>query len=226
VGKETAAQLWFQRWLCLEPAAELPAGTSPKVQRLLSRAREALGGAALAVRAVRRGDRIELAVRDPLGLASSVRADGARTPLSSPRVTLAAARGDIEVLDTYGNVLSSSAVEAEPAPAPAPVVVADTPWHDRWSSWAIAAGGFATISLVAWWIADEADDRARESGDESEEADLRRRRDVATWISRGALVGVGIAVTAGIVVYVRNREHRIVASPQPGGGTIAWRVTF
>jgi len=227
MGKDAAAELWFQRWLCLEPAAELPAGASPKLQVVLARARDALGGAALTVRAVRRGGAVELTIRDPLALAASVRSGGERTPLSSAHLTLAAARGDIELLDTYGNVLSSSAVEpAAPAAPVAPIAAPDPAWHDRWSSWAIAGGGFALISVAAWWIADDADQQAGDVGDETEEAALKRRRDVATWVSRGALVGVGLAATVGIVVYVRGREHRVVAAPQPGGASLAWRVAF
>ncbi|HEY0482298.1 MAG TPA: hypothetical protein VGD37_32480 [Kofleriaceae bacterium] len=232
MGRDTAAELWFQRWLCLEPAAELPAGASPKLQVLLSRARDALGGAALALRAVRHGDRVELTIRDPLALAASVRAGGTRTPLASAHVTVAAARGDVELLDPYGNVLASSAVDPDPPPAlrapalPAPpAVTPDPPWQARWSSWAIAGAGLGLVSVAAWWIADDADAQARDSGDESEESALRRRRDVATWVSRGALVGVGVAVTAGIIIYVRG-EHRISAAPQPGGASVAWRVRF
>ena len=242
MGRDAAAQLWFQRWLCLEPAAELPAGASPKLRAALSRARDALGGASLAIHAVRRGDGagVELTIRDPLALAASVRTGGARTPLATAHVTLPTARGDIELLDTYGNVLASAAIEpavpgtSETAATAAPAGAAPTtvaardspPWQGRWSTWAIAAGGFATLGVAAWWVADDADTRAGDSGDEQEEADLRRRRDVATWASRGALVAMGAAITVGIVVYVRGRDQRIIATPHPGGGGVAWRIAF
>jgi hypothetical protein len=91
---------------------------------------------------------------------------------------------------------------------------------------AITAGGFATLSVVAWWIADDADRQARDVGSEDEEASLRRRRDVATWVSRGALVGMGVAIVGGIVVYVRGRDQSVIATPRPGGGGLAWRITF
>jgi hypothetical protein len=234
MGREGAAQLWFQRWLCIEPGAELPAGASPKLQAAMARAREALAGAALAVRAERRGAAVELTIRDPLALAASVRADGARTQVAGARVTLAGARGEVELLDLYGNVLMASAVEpAAPAITPPPATdprapraaPRDAPWYDGWPPWAIAAGAFATLGVAAWWIADDADDQARNSGDEEEEADLRRRRDLATWVSRGALVAMGVAVVGGVVVYARGRD-RVVVVPQPGGAAIAWRLRF
>lgn len=233
MGRDAAAELWFQRWLCLDPDAELPAGASPKLRGALFRARDALAGAALAVRAVRRGEQVELAIRDPLALAGSVRTGAIRTPLSSLHLTVPAVRGEVELLDTYGNVLVTTAID--PAPA-APTPPREVPpgdaarhapaWHDGWPPWAIAAGGFAALGVTAWWIADDADHQARDSGDEEEEASLRRRRDVATWVSRGALVGMGIAIVGGIVVYVRGRDQSIVATPRPGGGGLAWRITF
>ncbi|HEX3758762.1 MAG TPA: hypothetical protein VHW23_08640, partial [Kofleriaceae bacterium] len=194
----------------------------------------------LGVRAVRRGDEVELTIRDPFALAASVRTGATRTPLSSLHVTLPAGRGAapgaIELIDTYGNLLISTAIEPAPAPAlvAAPAAPHDAfapalqepPWYGRWPPWALVAGGFATLSVAAWWIADDADHQAHETGDEDEEASLKRRRDVATWVSRGALVGMGVAITAGIVVYVRGRDQRVIATPQPGGGGLAWRVTF
>jgi hypothetical protein len=248
MGRDAAAELWFQRWLCLDPAAELPAGASPKLRGALSRARAALAGAALAVRAVRRGDEIELTLRDPLALAASVRTGTTRTPLSSLHVILPGVRGDgsrrggvgdeLELIDTYGNILVATAIEPASAGPPPPHPASpgdasareaarhDAAWHDGWPPWAIAAGGFATLGVAAWWIADDADHQAHDTGDEDEEASLRRRRDVATWVSRGALVGMGVAIVGGIVVYVRGRDQQVIATPRPGGGGLAWRITF
>lgn len=234
MGRDAAAELWFQRWLCLDATAELPAGASPKLRGALSRARDSLAGAALVVRAVRRGDGVELTIGDPLALAASVRTGGVHTPLASRHVTLPDARGEIELIDVYGNVLASTAIEpaaaaAAPPPREAPPAGAAPPhpaWYEGWPSWAIAAGGFAALSVVAWWIADDADHQARDVGDEDEEASLRRRRDVATWVSRGALVGMGVAIIGGVVVYVRGRDQSVIATPQPGGGGLAWRIRF
>jgi len=237
MGRDAAAELWFQRWLCLDPTAELPAGASPKLRGALSRARDALAGAALVVRAVRRAEGVELTVGDPLALAASVRTGGVHTPLSSRHVTLPDARGEIELIDGYGNVLASAAASTaiEPVPAAPPPgrevppggpVPRHPAWYEGWPSWAIAAGGFAALGVVAWWIADDADHQARDVGDEEEEASLRRRRDVATWVSRGALVGMGVAIIGGVVVYVRGRDQSVIATPQPGGGGLAWRIAF
>jgi hypothetical protein len=142
-------------------------------------------------------------------------------------------RGDIELIDTYGNILVSTAVEPAPLASPPRRDVPpggaaphDAAWYQGWPSWAIAAGGFAVVGVAAGWIADDADHQARDVGDEDEEASLRRRRDVATWVSRGALVGMGIAIVGGIVVYVRSRDQSVIATPQPGGGGLAWRIRF
>jgi hypothetical protein len=233
MGRDAAAELWFQRWLCLDPTAELPPGASPKLRGALSRARDALAGAGLAVRAVRRAEGVELTIGDPLALAASVRTGGVHTPLSSRRVTLPDARGEIELIDGYGNILASAAIEPAPAASPpgreappAGPAPHDAAWYEGWPSWAIAAGGFAMVSVAAWWIADDADHQARDVGDEDEEASLRRRRDVASWVSRGALVGMGVAMIGGVVVYVRGRDQRVIATPQPGGGGLAWRIAF
>src|SRR6185369_11512367 len=117
---------------------------------------------------------------------------------------------EIELIDTYGNTLLSTEIESIPAaplpgrqPSPGDAAPRDAGWFERWPAWAITAGGFAVLSVAAWWIADDADHQARDVGDEDEEASLRRRRDVATWVSRGALVGMGVAIVGGIVVYVR-----------------------
>ena len=100
------------------------------------------------------------------------------------------------------------------------------PGHGWATSSAIAAGGFAALGVAAWWIADDADHQAHQTGDEDEEASLRRRRNVATWGSRGALVGMGVAIVGGVVVYVRGRDQQVIATPRPGGGGLAWRITF
>jgi hypothetical protein len=91
---------------------------------------------------VRRGDGVELTIGDPLALAASVRTSGAHTRLSAPHITLSDVRGEIELIDTYGDTLLSTPIEAVAAaplqgrqPPPGVAGPRDAAWFDRWPAW-------------------------------------------------------------------------------------------
>lgn len=246
MGDGPAAKIWFTRWLCLEPSARLPAGSSPKLAVQLEAARRELAGRSLAAHAARREGGVAVIVDDdPLALVAAVRAGGQPQAIAVDTV-LPAATGPIELVDRYGNVLvelEAPAPESRPVQAsraqqvaavPATPVQRRTgqPWYARWPVWSAAAGASAVGATIALYIASNADARldalVRDSADHeysearSEEQTLTR----AQWTAR---IGYGAAIaaaTVAIVYYLRGREVRTVVTPSGGGASVAWSIRY
>lgn len=228
IGDDDAAKLWFSRWLCLEPGAELPAGTSPKLTALLGEARRALAGAALTARASRRAGHIALEVTaDPLNLVEAARIAGHRVTVDAGATTLPDGPGAVELLDRSGNVLVAIEPAGPPPAAVAPRIVATpaTPWPERWTTWAIVAGGLGVVGGGAMWVALDARSSlqtldASSAGHEYAEARaLQDRFDRGQWVARFAFGGAAIAAVASGILWTR----RIAVVPTADGGAVAWR---
>jgi hypothetical protein len=251
-GDGAAAQIWFSRWLCLEPSARLPAGSSPKLAVLLEAARRELAGRALTAHAARRDRGIAIVVDDdPLALVIAVRAGGRQQPIAADTV-VPAAGGAIELVDRYGNVLVELEAPSPPSPGAPTGGVAQPPaeqhdarpgagearlapgppWYARWPVWSAASGASAIGATIALYIASNADARldalARNSADHeysearAEEYTLAR----AQWAAR---IGYGAAIAAAavaVVYYVRGREVRTVVTPSGGGASVAWSIRY
>ena len=171
LGRADAAETAFRRLLALEPAAELPAGSSPKLTAPFTAAREFLGGRSLSVQCRRERDAATLIVRgDPLDMVAGARLLGpsgerhsgvddvtghGRIPIPLPPAHVAAA---CAALDQHGNELArtellATAPAAAPDPvAPAPVLTAPAadrparPIYARWWLWGAAAGVSAGVA--------------------------------------------------------------------------------
>lgn len=256
MGDGAAAQIWFSRWLCLEPSGQLPAGSSPKLVVVLEAARRELAGRALAAHAARRDGGIAVVVDgDPLALVVAVRVGGQRRAIAGETV-VQAADGTIELVDRYGNVLAELAVPAPlgagapagsasqpPAERPdprqgasraetAPETASEPAWYARWPTWAAAAGASAVAGSVALYIASNADARldalVRDSA-QHEYSEARAEEQTLARAQWTARIGFGIAIAsaaAAIVYYVRGREVRIVVTPSGGGASVAWSIRY
>jgi hypothetical protein len=249
MGDGVAAQTWFSRWLCLEPSARLPAGSSPKLVVLLDAARREIGGHALEARAMRRDGGIVVEVTDdPLALVVAVRTGEQRTPITTGVVQISLTTEPIEIVDRYGNVLveltvSAPAISAQRSEPLGEVPedrrgslgsqeVPGRPWYARWPVWAIAAGGSAVVGGIALHFAASADAQldvlAQHSDDHeyseahAEEGKLAR----AQWTARIAL-GVAIAsATVAAVCYVRGHEVRTTVMASPHGASMALSLRY
>ena len=253
MGDGTAAQDWFSRWLCLEPSARLPPGSSPKLVVLLEAARRQLAGRALAAHAARRDGGIAIVVDDdPLALVVAVRAGGPQRPITADTVVQATG-GPIELVDRYGNVLAELNV---PAPPPSREAQADSAaqateeprdlrastagatlapgprWYARWPIWSAASGASAVAASIALYIASNADARLDELASNSAEHEYSEARAEehtlarAQWTARIALGAAIASATVAIVYYIRGREVRTVITPSGGGASMAWSIRY
>lgn len=228
MGDDDAARLWFDRLLCLDPDAALPAGTSPKLTALFAAARDALAGARLDARGIVRDQRVEVTVgSDPLALATAIRAGDERAPLEHGRATLPdAAR--VELLDRYGNVLVQLDVERALPAGPVPPA-GEPPLVARWTTWGIVAGGLAAIGGGALWIAVDARSQidtldTNSSSHEFTDAEaLETRFDRAQWTSRIAFGGAIGAVVVAAILYARGSGAP--AAPH-ADAPLAWSIEF
>ena len=251
-GDGAAAQIWFSRWLCLEPSGRLPAGSSPKLAVLLEAARRELAGRALTARAARRDGGIAITVEDdPLALVVAVRAEGRQQPIAADTVVPATA-GAIELVDRYGNVLVELVVPSPPSSgarasgtaqpiaeghdartgASGVTIAPEPPWYARWPAWSAASGASAIAATLALYIASNADARLDALASDSAEHEYSEARAEertlarAQWIAR---IGYGAAIaaaTVAIVYYVRGREVRTVITPSGSGATLAWSIRY
>jgi hypothetical protein len=226
IGDDDAARLWFSRWLCLEPQAQLAAGTSPKLTALFAQARDALGGRALTATAVRNEHALAVHVKsDPLSLAAAVRAGRHRFELDSGFVSFSQGMSETPaLLDRHGNVLAVLAVDS--------FIATHTrqPFVARASTWAGVSTGLLLISGGAIWVALAARSSLRDlNGDSpnhqfSEARDLERRFDRAQWAARITLGASAAAAIASVVLW-RRTEH-VVISPSSSGTTVSWVRNF
>lgn len=232
IGDRAAASRWFALAVAIDPSAELPAGTSPKVSELLGRAREALAdrrfGAQVAGRSVR--------VEDPLGVIVTVRGDRRSAEVENGRAALGVRDGEtVELLDGYDNVLWSGVMRV-----PRAVALAAPPpersWIARWPAWAVGAGALATGAGAMAYLSLDArsdlDALHRDSGEhEASEALAVERRMQRTAIV-AQVAGVA-ALAAGVTALVLWRseqgdetERRVVPLATDGGGGIALEGRF
>jgi hypothetical protein len=226
IGDDDAARLWFSRWLCIEPEAQLPAGTSPKLTALFAQARDALAGRALTATAVRNEHAIAVSVKsDPLALAVAVRAGTYRFELDNGFVSFSQGMNEApELLDRHGNVLAVVAVDTFVS------MRSDTPLVARWSTWAVVSAGFAVVGGGAVWVALDARSSIRALNADSpnhqfsEARALERRFDRAQWVARISLGASAAAAIASAVLW--RRTERVVIAPSANGASVSWVQSF
>lgn len=237
MGDGDAAHLWFGRWLYLEPSAELPAGTSPKLRVLLDEARSALSGATLSARATRNGRVVDIVVGgDPLGLVNAARAGSVRVPMEKGTATVDTTADEVDLTDRYGNVLATLVVGASPATTviaePTRVAPGRPPWFERWTTWAVATGGLAAIGGGALVVAVDArssiSDLNRNSANHefSETRSLQVRFDRAQLVAQIAIGGAAITAALGAWMWLRDRPEPVTITPTTGGAVMMWSVVF
>jgi hypothetical protein len=228
---DETAQLWFRRWLYLEPTATLPDGTSPKLTALLDDARNALAGTALTARTAVHPDTVTVTVpADPLGLVAAARIGETSVALRDHAASLAArgARSEVELLDRHGNILLViTVVPRSPAPVPSP-----QPWFARWTTWGIASGVLAALGGGATWVAIDArrqiyrlnpDSRNLEFS--TDVAPFDRRFHDARLAGGIAFTGAAIAAITATVLGLRGRgEPNVQVSTT--GNSVVWTFAF
>lgn len=219
IGDTAAAARWFSLLAAIDPAAKLPAGTSPKVTEIFDAARTRLAGRRIDADV---GEHFRIRIADPLGIAVAVRARPQGATWADPIAVEDGSaelpfegRTDLRVLDASGNALIETTVvlsRQRPRTSPAPVGPAkeERSWIARWQPWAIAggalavtAGVFAVVSLDA---RSDLDALHRESGmhEASEALSVETRMQRAAIAAQ--LLGVA-AVAAGVTSIVLWRSE-------------------
>lgn len=178
-----AARAHFAIALALNPAASLPAGTSPKITAPFEAARAA--SSPLRVHATPAGAVIDA---DALGLVR--RTDG------------------FVAYDEHGNVVWRGAAPP-PAPAPPPE---EPGFAGRWATWVGVAGGALVVSgLSAWRFQTAQDDWDRFSVDGMHDyAQLRAIEDRGNRWGLATEVGFGVAAAASVTAAILYVVHRPV----------------
>ncbi|HEY5920841.1 MAG TPA: hypothetical protein VIV11_04185 [Kofleriaceae bacterium] len=228
------AQLWFTRWLSLDPQAQLPVGTSPKLTALLDKARSALAGSSLDARAERGADATSLTIAsDPASLVAAARADSNRVELVAGKASLPKTTRVIDLVDRYGNVIVSLPIGEQPA---VPITLPPGERTEkpslfaRWPTWAIVAAGFAAVGGGALWVAVDARSEIREliadspSHQFADTIGPQRRFERAQLTAQLAFGASAAAALIAVVVGVRG--DRVVVTPASGGGAVSWLQRF
>jgi len=243
MGEPAAAEDAFRHLLVVDPSAQLPAGTSPKIQSAFDAARSTLAGQPpLQVRAepTASGGVVLIVEADPLdlvrgGRASYVRADGAPRRIEGSghgRVELVVPEEapialEVAALDANGNALRVVAVRRRPVARPTTTIVvekrpppAPRAWYGRWYPWAgaaVLAGGAAGFFAVqAQRDQDALDALIADSGGHSyaEAAALERRGQRNALIANvGAGVAAGLVVIAGVLLVTDSSDSS--SGPEP-----------
>jgi len=252
LGDDAAAERWFVEWLTVDPRAELPPGTSPKLTDRLAAARAHAAGlelarpAMIAARDGRRVLELEL-VGDPGGLVAAISviviAGGPAGPLVKAPSRAADAPGratlelglpagaelvEVSLRDAAGNELHT--------PVRATVVVVARPPTRRppllHRPWPYVAAGAVTAGLggVFLWrrgvARDDLDAILNDSGNHTfaEAEDARARAERHGWLSLASFAVAGAcAITA---VILATHDHEVVVAPTAGGATVTARLTF
>ncbi len=238
----------FLRWILIDPAARLPAGSSPKIARPFAAAQaEAarLGAMSVVARATRRGAVIvvELTTTDPLGMITAVRVRGAGSEAraTGTRVELEVAEtGPVELrvsaLDARGNELASRRVTTSDAgvavttDAPATTRARRWPTPVRWPTWTVlgalsaAAGGY-----FAWRVGQAEDElaalnAASEAHTFDEARAIQQRGDRDATIASAALGVAAAAATVAVLTFVLEPDgHEVAVAPAGLGVTASLR---
>lgn len=219
------AQLWFRRWLCIEPAAALPPGTSPKLVAALDTARTSLAGGSIVARAIRRSDSIDVQIdKDPLSMIDAVRLGSTRVAPAGGRAALPAHIGTPELLDPHGNVLAALTVEAD---APRVDVLEQPPTapRRRWIPWAVVGGGFALVgaAVAIHTVASYNPEPDDDVDDLLDKQDSKRR---GWWTAGISLGAAAVATTISVVFYMRDQPQRVSVAPTTGGAVATWSWQF
>ena len=242
LGRPEEARDAFTSLLVLDPAAELGSLVSPKIVDELESARQALAGQRLAAEALvgERADQVVLQiVSDPLSMAVEVelayagprgRQARVRSQLIEGKAIFDVPTGasgtlQIALLDGYGNVLDTYAIEYVPEAIVAPAVPvaarAGTPLWSRWWVWAAGSAGAAVVGGAFGVASKNAENRLdtvlATPGDHfySEAVALEdSARSRARWANVGFAAAGGLAI-ASAYFFWRGGES------EPGTTTIA-----
>jgi len=217
-GDRAAATRWFSLLVAIDPDAELPAGTSPKVIAVLEDARRALAGARFDIRL--RLDRarrvVHVSAIDPLGAVAEIRAGRER----GRELDLPWRPGPLafELIDAHGNLLASGRRTIEPLPA---AVATTAPprlaWYARWPAWAGLAGGLALtgggLALYSRSTSNDLEALHRESSTHQASEALSLERRMKRTAIAAQVAGAGAAVAAAVAIVCWRRERNLTVTP-------------
>lgn len=241
IGKPDEAEQAYQRYLALDPRAEL-ATTAPAKQRRPFEAARAFVAerGALEVAATRTQTAIEVAINsDPLSMAAFAtlhpKDPVSRVALGAGTVSLPAAPTAltrVTILDARGNTLVEIEVPVLGTPVGPGVSVvvqrsepASPPIYRRWPVWAVPAVAFGAVG--AYFVVQARDGQADVKAIAgthgeffaSELADAESRRDRSRLLA-GVLLGgaVACAATAVVMLVTAPNEDRVIAPTAIHGG--------
>ena len=235
LDRRAIAEAHYARALALDPAASLPAGTSPKLTDPLDAARAHATPLKLSVIAVD-GAVSFLVDSDALGLIRGIaltitEGSGTRHTLverGATRLAVPKAATAIEVaaIDEHGNVVWKG-VPPESRVMPPPVVTRpEGPGvATRWSTWAITTGVILGAGAFGAWrfnVAQHDWNRLHDEPLMHDYTELTTVEDRGRRWGLAANIAFGVAAVTGIttiVLYYRQRSgSRVIVSPTGVGG--------
>ncbi|MEO8702878.1 MAG: hypothetical protein ABI867_22730 [Kofleriaceae bacterium] len=247
LNQRELGEQYYRRWLALDPAAALPAGSPPKLADVFVAAKAYMAAhGRLAVKAERTGTAVAVVVEaDPLAMASAASLDpaGERVTFTAEhRATLlppGPAGVRVVVLDDRGNqlvaldVAAATAIPEIPHPVALPLPGPRDelrPILRHWLTWGIPAGGLllagAIVGVVAFDQQQQLKREVERSGEnffpDTDARHDRVRREATIAI---ALAGAGavLAIPATIFFIRSRRPWNLSIVPQPAGMSISGR---
>lgn len=236
LDRRTQAEAHFARALAIDPAATLPAGTSPKLVDPLDAARAHSTPLRLSVIAVD-GAVSFLVDADALGLVRGIaltitEANGTRRTLVERGATrLAVPNGataiEVAAIDAHGNVVWKGVPPESRVMPPPSVTRTDGPGlATRWSTWAVVTGvvlGGGAFSAWRFNIAQHDWDRLRDEPNRHDYSELTAVEERGRRWGLAANITFGVAAITGIATVVlfsrqRHGSHVIVSPTGVGVG--------
>jgi hypothetical protein len=232
------AEHWFTLWLELDPGADLPPGSSPKLTAPLATARTRVDGALRVNGFGRDGHVIVEVVHDVAAAVTSIEVDGDSHAISStiPSADLGARDWGFaaSLRDRYGNELSSSTVDSDERRR-ASIVFHHTRHVSFWrrpTPYIIASVASAGLGGVFLWrrsvAKDDLADILAHSSDHTfaDAESARSRAERHGYLSLASFAAAGAFATVAIIFATRPSEHSLAVLPSEHGLSVLATTPF
>jgi hypothetical protein len=234
LGDRESAELYYRRWLALEPDATLPASVAPKLREPFVPAQAYMAAhGRLSVRALRRAGIVTVVLEtDPLTMAASAAVDGA-APVAfdaerRARLPAPSTARHVVVRDVRGNTLVELALPAAVADAVVapPRETSPSPSLVRrpalWGILTVAAGATAIgFGLGARAADDDLATILAHSGEHTfaDAMAARDRRDRRAFVANAGFIATGVFAVTTAIMFV-TRPERTVVVPQASSSSV------
>lgn len=229
------AEHWFTLWLELDPTADLPPGSSPKLTAPLATARARVDGALAAAVSDRDGHVIVEVVHDPGGAVTSIEIDDVHHAIASnlPSIDLGVRIGifHVSLRDRYGNELVSPQQHVHGSDVLPPATARRRSFWRRPPPYIAGAAITAALGGIFLWRRSVAKDDLADILAHSEDHTLadanaaRSRAERHGYLSLASFAAAGAFATVAIIFATRSDET-ITVTPTADGLTVLASTSF